>query len=61
MTPLSSAPTKVMPVAHHHAASAFATKFWRAYSHRLIAGGSGLPPQERALADAVVQADGSGT
>jgi hypothetical protein len=50
-----------MPVSHHHAASAGATKFWRAYSHRMIAGGSGLPPQERAFADAVAQAGGSGT
>jgi hypothetical protein len=61
MTPLSSVPTRMMPVAHYHPASARAAKFWRAYSHRMIAGGSGLPPQSRAFADAVVQTGGSGT
>ena len=61
MTPLSSAPTKVMPVAHHSAASACATKFSRPYSHRMIAGGIGLLPQEQAFADAALQAGGSGT
>jgi hypothetical protein len=61
MTPLSSAPTKVMPVAQHPAASACATKFSGAYSHRMIAGGIGLLPQEEAFADAVLQTGGRGT
>jgi hypothetical protein len=59
MTPLSSAPTKE-PVAHHPAANACATKFWRAYSHRMIAGSIGLP-QEQAFADAGLQLGRSGT
>jgi hypothetical protein len=60
MTPLSSAPTKVMPVAHHPAANACATKFWRAYSHRMMAGSIGLP-QEQAFGDAILQLGRSGT
>ena len=61
MTPLSSAPAKVMPVAHHPVASARATEFSRAYSHRMIAGGIGLLPQEQAFSDAVLQLERSGT
>jgi hypothetical protein len=61
MTPLSSAPTKVMPVAHHPAANVCATKFWRAYPHRMIAGGIGPLPQEQAFGDVVLQLGRRGT
>jgi hypothetical protein len=50
-----------MHVAHHPAARACAAKFSRGYSHRMIAGGIGLPPQEQAFVDAALQAGGRGT
>jgi hypothetical protein len=62
LVPGERSSTRVMPVAHHPAASACATKFSRAYSHRTIAGGIGHNlPQEQAFADAVLQAGGRGT
>jgi hypothetical protein len=61
MTPLSSAPTKVMPVAHHPAPTACATKFSRPYPNPDDRGGIELLPQEEAFADPVLQAGGSGT
>jgi hypothetical protein len=61
MTPLPSRSDEVMPVAHYPAAAnACATKFWRAYSHRMVAGSIGLP-QEQAFGDAILQLGRSGT
>ena len=64
LVPGERSSTRVMPVAHHPAASACTMKFSRAYSHRAIAGGIGHNlPQEapEAFADAVLQAGGRGT
>ena len=64
LVPGKPSSTTVWPVAHHPAACACATKFSRAYSHRMIpvdSGLSGLVPQEQSFADAVLQAGGSGT
>ena len=62
LVPGERSSTRVMPVAHHPAASAYASTFSRAHSHRTIAGGIRHNlPQEQAFADAVLQAGGRGT
>jgi hypothetical protein len=62
MTPLPSRSDELMPVAHYPAAAnACATKFWRAYPHRMIAGGIGPLPQEQAFGDVVLQLGRRGT
>jgi hypothetical protein len=63
LVPGERSSTRVMPVAHHPAASACTMKFSPVYSHRTIAGGSGHNlPQEavEAVAEAVFQAGGRG-
>jgi hypothetical protein len=61
MTPLSSAPTKVMPVARGLVASACATKILALVFAPDDRGGIGLLPQEQAFADAVPQVGNGAT